>query len=202
VLEFDNKVWNDLNVSSVNQWMRAYNDNFSALKQDLKEREQITNIFKELGLVEYSPVTDKDIYLKRYYFSEAAERAMVLEISRVSFPLGIPHLTQAGALESSLGNWKCRQDKQGFSSGGNFVARTGCDVPLAKGTNIEVTGITQNGPVAVASYTRSYVPNRIGERFLKEIQSFPRIPSLRTLRGGDTGQATFQLYDDGWRIVR
>jgi hypothetical protein len=197
---FDHKMWNESNVSSVNQWTSAYNNgNGFPL---IKLRQQLTNVFKDMGLVEYHPVTDKDVYLQRYYFTEAAERAMVLEISKVSFPLGIARLTQDGIAETSIGNWRCQENKMGTSNGGPFVESTWCDIPLARDSNIVVTGITQNGPTAIADYTRSYIPSRIGQRMLQEIASFPSLESLGRLRSGDRGQATFRLYDDGWRIVR
>jgi len=142
VLEFNNKVWNDLNVAGVGSWMKAYNAQDSELKRELKEREQITNVFRELGLVEYSPITDKDMHPDSYLGADALR-----EISNLSFPLGIPHLTSVGARESQVGNWKCQDDVRmpTLSPTTTWVTRVGCDVPLAKGTNTEVTGITQNG---------------------------------------------------------
>lgn len=201
---FDHKMWNDSNVSSVNQWMGIYNSGLP-LRRDIEDRQRLTNAFKDLGFVEYHPVTDSDVYLKRYYFTEAAERALVLEIAKVSFPLGIARLTQDGIAASSIYNWTCQQGTMSTSTGGSFAELTWCDIPLAEqegAANIQITGITQNGTSATAEYIRSYKPNHIAERLLKEIDSFPRLPSLRRLRSGDRGQASFQLYDDGWRLVR
>src|ERR1039458_7013365 len=186
---FDHKMWNESNVSSASQWMSAYNDNRFPL---IKVRQQLTNVFKDMGLVEYHPVTDKDVYLQRYYITEAAERTMVLEISKVSFPLGIARLTQDGIAETSIGNWKCKENKTGTSNGGPFVESTWCDIPLAREANIVVTGISRNGPMATADYTRTYVPSRVGQRMLKEIQSFPStgtwiVQDLGRLKNGDRG---------------
>ena len=197
---FDHKMWNESNVSSASQWMSAYNDNRFPL---IKVRQQLTNVFKDMGLVEYHPVTDSDVHLERRYYTEAAERAMVMEISKTSFPLGIARLTQEGIAESSIGNWRCKQN----TIDSNFVESTWCDIPLAREANIVVTGISRNGPIATADYTRTYVPSRVGQRMLKEIQSFPSsgtwiVQDLGRLKNGDRGQATFRLFDDGWRITR
>lgn len=197
-------MWNDLNVAGVGQWKMVYNDpKIIGLKQAIQDREQMTQFFKTMGLVEYRPVTEKDIYLRRNFpgGDEAAaerERAMLLEISKLSFPLGIAHLTQDGIAESTIGNWRCRA----HTIAPNIADYVECDIPLAYNRSVEVTGITQSGPVASADYTRSYIPNHVGQQFLKEIESFPTLSGLKRLKNGDTGRARFQLYDDGWRIVR
>jgi len=85
-------------------------------------------------------------------------------------------LTPKGASEST--GWKKISDKVWM-------------VPIFRREFIEVTGITSSEPsTAVAEFTSRWIPTDYG----KELGATPSAP--------ETGNASFRLYDDGWRLVQ
>ena len=85
-------------------------------------------------------------------------------------------LTPKGAEESK--GWKKISDKAWM-------------VPIFRREFIEVTGIMSSEPsTAVAEFTSRWIPTDYG----KEMGAVTSAP--------ETGNATFRLYDDGWRLIQ
>lgn len=205
IIELDTIVENEFGHNNLNHWKLFWSTPSSSdhFRQIYQIRERITNVYKNLGMVSYAPISDANIRIKKSpYLSDSDQREMLLQMGKDKYPAGIAHLTPAGIVLARSENWSCKT-----LSNGNFLSMS-CSAPLSSEATIEVTGITRQGSESLAYYNRKFTPSRVGYAMLKEFTSDidspalnEKIPGLKLLRNGESGEARFQLFDDGWRIV-